>query len=256
MGYVVYITRARHQLEGPQTPIPQEDWRVVIENDPDLRAAGETPDLAHWAGPARVRDPSIDWANGNLFSRDPDHSVIRKLIDIAGLLGGRVQGDRGELYSIERGRVISDEPPADLASAAAVPDSVSLSEPFQGVEPLATGGLEGAMGEEELDAALGALATHNEAVLDDVSRSAPAPEDPNASFARPPEDALGQDPAGQAPGPIPFVVGQRVQTPWGRPGTIVSIDPDADWGMGHIEIKYDDGRTATTSCIAHGLEPM
>ena len=249
MGYAVYITRARHHLEGPQTPIPQEDWRALIENDPDLTPSGEAPDRARWAGPSIVRDPSIDWANGNLFSRDPDHSVIRKLIEIAGLLGGRVQGDGGELYSIERGRVVREEPAAGQAAAG---DRDAPAEPFTGIEPQPD--LSGAMDEGELEAALGALTSQQASAPVGAVRPG-VDEDPHASFATPPEDALGSDPGSTPPAPLPFAVGQRVRTSWGRPGTIVAIDPDADWGMGRIDIKYDDGRTATTSCIAHGLEP-
>lgn len=248
MGYAVYITRASHHLEGPQAPIPQEDWRAVVDSDPDLKSSSAAPNLVRWAGPCSVPDPSIDWANGNLFSCDPDHSVVRKLIDIAGLLGGRVQGDGGELYSIERGRVVSDAPSVD-----SVPQDDSPAEPFQGVEPPSPA-VEVGMAEDELEAALGALASYHAAAQDDPSDG--GDDDPHASFARPPEDALGQDPGAPSAGPVPFSVGQRVRTSWGRPGTVVGIDPDADWGMGHIEIKYDDGRTATTSCIAHGLEPM
>jgi hypothetical protein len=250
MGYAVYITRARHYLEGPQAPIPQEDWRAVIENDPGLAADRNRPDLARWAGPATVENPSIDWANGNLFSRDPDHSVIRKLIDVAGLLGGRVQGDDGELYSIERGRVVS-EAPEEPEIADADPQEGA---PFEGIEPPAAE-VDDVLAEEELEAALGALASYAAASLEETPLQA-VPEDPNASFARAPEDALEQESGGQVTVPMPFTVGQRVQTPWGRPATIVAIDPDADWGMGRIEIKYDDGRTATTSCMNHGLAPL
>ena len=194
MGYDVYITRAAHHLQGSQTPISQGDWRVVIEDDPELSTPNPAaPDYARWAGPSSVDAPWIDWASGNLFSTDPDHSVMRKLIEIAGLLGGRVEGEEGEPYSVERGRIVREDP-------AAV--------------------------------------------------------DPNASFAPPLEEALERRQAGRSPGiQVPFVVGQRVETRWGRPATIVSIDPEADEGMGHIELKYGDGRIATTSCVAHGLRP-
>ncbi|MFV1986558.1 MAG: hypothetical protein ACC682_04720 [Gemmatimonadota bacterium] len=229
MSYAVYITRARHHLEGPQVPIPREDWHVLIESDPGLTPTKTHPDLARWSGPCGVDDPRIDWANGNLFSRNPDHSVVRKLVDIAGLLGGHVQGDGGELYSIERGQVVREDPSNES-------------------------GVEGGLAAEELEAALGALATHNTAVLDTGSGDA-GPEGPNASFACPPDEALERE-KGRLRQRVPFKVGQRVRTPWGHPGTIVAIDPDGDSGMGHIEIRYDDGRTATTSCVAHGLDRM
>jgi len=78
--------------------------------------------------------------------------------------------------------------------------------------------------------------------------------DPNTGFARAPDEILPA--AGRAAGAtLPFVEGQRVRTPWGRPATVVRIDPSAEGGVGTIELRYDDGRTATTSCMSHGLEP-
>ena len=195
MGYDVYITRSRHLLEGPQVPIPVGDWHTLIDNDPQLTAPEKAcPGLARWTGPSSLESPWMDWANGNIFSTDPDHSVIRKLVEIAGFLGGHVQGQDGEFYSIERGQV----------RRTAAPEG--------------------------------------------------ARDDRNASFALPPDEALERERV--VARDAPFVVGQRVRTPWGRPATVVDIDPDADWGMGHIEIQYDDGRTATTSCMTHGLEPL
>ena len=53
-----------------------------------------------------------------------------------------------------------------------------------------------------------------------------------------------------------FDVGQRVADPWGNPGTVVALDPEADWGLGHITVRYDDGRELTHTCVAHGLESL
>jgi hypothetical protein len=171
-------------------------------------------------------------------------------VDIAGLLGGRVQGDGGELYSIERGQVVRD----DTSGAPGESSSPSGAAPFHGVEPtIARDGHDG-LAVEELEAALGALSTRNAAMFEDGSGDG-GHDDPNASFACPPDEALERE-QGAPPKPIPFKVGQRVRTPWGRPGTVVAIDPDADSGMGHIEIRYADGRTATTSCVGHGLHAM
>jgi hypothetical protein len=55
---------------------------------------------------------------------------------------------------------------------------------------------------------------------------------------------------------VEFDVGERVADPWGNPGTVVGLDPEADWGLGHITVRYDDGRELTHMCVAHGLEPL
>jgi len=212
MGYDVYITRAPHHLDGPQAPIRQEDWGAVIENDPELSTPNPAePDRALWVGPRSRGEPWIRWANGNLFTSDPDHSVIRKLVELAGLLGGRVQGQGGERYVVEGGEVVLQDP--------------------------------------ELEALLGPRR--------DPARDPSPISERNASFSRPPGEALEVERSGRAAGvEFPFSVGQRVQTPWGRPATIISIDPHADSGIGNVELRYDDGRTATTNCLAHGLRPL
>lgn len=55
---------------------------------------------------------------------------------------------------------------------------------------------------------------------------------------------------------LEFDIGQRVADTWGNPGTVVALDPGADWGLGHITVRYDDGRELTHACVAHGLEPL
>ena len=56
----------------------------VAAGDPELSIPDPSvPDYAVWNGQTAVRTPWIDLADGNLFSRSPDHSFVRKLIDIA-----------------------------------------------------------------------------------------------------------------------------------------------------------------------------
>jgi len=202
MSYDVYITRAPHLREGAEAPIRQEDWRFVIENDPDLSAPDQSaPHRARWGGPSSRGVTWIDWSDGNLFSTDPDHSVIRKLVQIATLLGGRVEGEGGECYTVRGGDVVRTEAASSMSAV-----------PIAG---------------------------------------------PNASFARTPEEVLTPDVSRREPGAdVPFSVGERVQTSWGRPATVISIDAHAESGSGIIEIRYDDGRSATMSCLGHGLRPL
>ena len=255
MRYEVYITRAEHHSKGAQTPIPQRDWQSLIATDPELAAPDEAaPDFARWRGRSSVDRPWIEWADGNLFTIDPDYSVIRKLVEIAGLLGGHVQGRDGERYSVERSRVVREDP-ASAGSGSSAPPPVGAGSPGG---PVRNSALNPSLSEAELaaelDAVLGALESSG-GRMGTLTAPEPARPDPNAGFARPPEDVLHAEPGKGAGVDVPFDVGQRVRTPWGRPATIVKIDRTADEGLGTIEIKYDDGRIAMTSCVAHGLEP-
>ncbi len=242
VGHDVYITRAPHYLDGAQVPIDKRDWRALAGGDPELTVPDPSvPDFVVWTGPTAAQNPWIDLVEGNLFSRSPDHSFVRKLIDIAGRLGARVQGEGGELYRIEGGLVVLEEPEPEEPE----PDPEPTAPPDPEVERL----FHEARLSELLDEA-----------LPDEGDAAPATggEDPdaNASFVRAPDEVLAREQGGRAPGvSVPFRIGQRVRTPWGRLATVVEIDRGAELGMGSIEIKYEDGTTATMSCVAHGLEP-
>lgn len=258
MGLDVYITRATHHFDGAQVPIVEGDWRAIIENDPDLSAPDAAlPSYAVWVGSSRSKPQWIDWANGNLFTRNPSPGLLRKLFEVAEMLsaglqdgGGRpyLRDAKGDVY-LQPGAaaLVSQEdvveppravPAATPTAASMQPSSaqdVATVERFADVIDQALLGPKPKNAEEALDHAAGPAA--------------------DASFARNPEETLGTEPSPAPTGAFPFEVGQRVQTGWGQPATIVSIDPDADMGMGRIELRYRDGRVATTTCVSHGLRP-
>lgn len=241
MGHDIYITRAPHFLDGAQHPIAKGDWRALVAADPELSSPDPSvPDYAVWNGETSVQTPWIDLADGNLFSRSPDHSFVRKLIAIAGRLGARVQGEGGELYRIEGGLVSLEEPESDEPPPAVDPHETLAPE------------LEHIFRESRLEDIIEGGGEGDDAGTPGVPAD---PDDPHASFVRAPEDVLARERGGRGPGvPVPFDVGERVRTQWGRLATVVDIDRGAELGLGHIEIKYEDGTTATMSCVAHGLE--
>lgn len=258
MGYDVFVTRAKHHFDGAQTPIPEQDWRAIIDNDPDLSAPDEAyQSYAVWASPGRKLGSWIDWASGNLFTRSPDDSFLRKLIDVAGLLGATVQGRDGERYRIEADEVVRVEPIREnpgvmLRESMAAERRITpqLEEIFAAVEPTV------------VDEAVPPSALPSEMLFGPKPRNAvnefEVPADgaeghADASFALGPEEVLAPDSSAASEMDMPFQVGQRVQTEWGRPATVISIDRDANMGAGQIELRYDDGLVATTSCISHGL---
>ena len=70
------------------------------------------------------------------------------------------------------------------------------------------------------------------------------------------ENATAPEQPGIDPATLPFKVGDRVKDVWGREATITRMDLKADHGMGHIEIRYDNGHALSYAAIAHGLEPI
>ena len=53
---------------------------------------------------------------------------------------------------------------------------------------------------------------------------------------------------------LPFKVGDRVRDTWGNIGSVTEIDVRAERGLGRITVKYEDGRTLSSTAIAHGLD--
>lgn len=49
-------------------------------------------------------------------------------------------------------------------------------------------------------------------------------------------------------------MGDRVKDAFGNTGTITTIDPQAEQGLGVITVKMDDGREVNLALVASGLE--
>ena len=78
--------------------ITREEWLEVVDNDPELTIdESNSPYFAVWSGPGKY--PCwIDYSSGDLWLKYPTDEFIEKMVQIAKLLGGRVQGDDGEIY--------------------------------------------------------------------------------------------------------------------------------------------------------------
>ena len=100
MGYCLYITRATSWAESEGHPIRGEEWLAVVGEDPDLSLSDgcPSPHFAVWRGESGHEEPWFDWADGAIYTKNPDGPVIRKMVSIAERLGARVQGDDGEEY--------------------------------------------------------------------------------------------------------------------------------------------------------------
>ncbi|HEX8552297.1 MAG TPA: hypothetical protein VF681_12175 [Abditibacteriaceae bacterium] len=101
MSYDLHITRKKFWTDEDGPVITPEEWLAVVENDGDLRiddAQGE-PFFAVWDGPGEYQCwISYDADEGGLYSKEPTDEFFDKMIQIAALLGSKVQGDDGETY--------------------------------------------------------------------------------------------------------------------------------------------------------------
>jgi hypothetical protein len=94
--YELHITRAAHWARNRGQEITAEEWWSLVNEDPDLVA--DPSNGAHavvWSRPDRRVGSWFDWCEGNIYTANPDHPVLGKVLGIARLLGARVEGDDG-----------------------------------------------------------------------------------------------------------------------------------------------------------------
>jgi hypothetical protein len=99
MGYDLHITRADDWAENEGREITREEWLALVAGDEELTLDPVNGDeYALWSGPSEHAGPWLCWCEGNLSAKNPDPALIGKMVEIAGRLGARVQGDDGEFY--------------------------------------------------------------------------------------------------------------------------------------------------------------
>ena len=94
MGYDLRITRAVDWTANQGLEITVEEWQAIVARDPDLISDPSYGPLAVRYGTGRW----FDWFEGNVFTTDPDHATVQKMLGIAQQLSGAIQGDDGEFY--------------------------------------------------------------------------------------------------------------------------------------------------------------
>ncbi len=117
MGYELHIIR-KNDLEDfdEESNIGLDEWLAYIDTDPDLvitttymikdRAnpgkVMPAPGYCDWLAHPTNRDPNgLPWLayfGGAIISKYPDEALVHKMVAIAKVLGGCVQGDEGEFY--------------------------------------------------------------------------------------------------------------------------------------------------------------
>ncbi|HEY7088874.1 MAG TPA: hypothetical protein VH518_12345, partial [Tepidisphaeraceae bacterium] len=120
MGYDLHITRKENWTDTKGPAISEAEWRRAIEEDSELSFDTQTRVpmtdgeyvFAAWKGKAGA----MGWYGGEVTATDPGKPLVRKMVQIAGRLGAKVQGDDGEIYD-EEGE--ASEP--DVSAASPLP---------------------------------------------------------------------------------------------------------------------------------------
>jgi hypothetical protein len=99
VGYDLHITRADYWAENEGQEITRDEWFALVTSDPELNFDPVNGNAyALWNGQCEHAEPWFNWWRGNISTKYPDGAMIVKMIQMAGRLGARVQGDDGEEY--------------------------------------------------------------------------------------------------------------------------------------------------------------
>jgi predicted extracellular nuclease len=117
MGYNLYITRKENWIdEDDSNSISVTEWTEYVKSDSEMRLDNfaeattkngeyvrvETEGVSVWTKYSKDGlDGNHAWfspTNGNIVVKNPDIEIRNKMIDIAGQLKAKVQGDDGEFY--------------------------------------------------------------------------------------------------------------------------------------------------------------
>lgn len=114
MGYDLHITR-KAEWSSAGDDIPSSEWQALVATDPSLKIMGEvaadtgsgasisykSENLALWSGhPSGVEIP-FDFRKGRIVVKNPDGPILKKMLSLAERLQAKVQGDEGEVYTLQ-----------------------------------------------------------------------------------------------------------------------------------------------------------
>ncbi|WP_432797067.1 hypothetical protein [Poriferisphaera sp. WC338] len=130
MGYNLYICRTESWLDAENDPITFDEWRICIEDDPEMRLDSEAsvhieseditfsttdPSIAVWTTYSQhEEDGNKAWVwldEGAIVAKNPDSEVRQKMFRIASALQANLIGEENECYD-QDGNEILPEPPS------------------------------------------------------------------------------------------------------------------------------------------------
>jgi len=124
MGYNIHITRKENWFDENDTNnISLTEWTEYIKSDNEMRLDNfaeatatngeyvrvETKGMSVWTKYSKDgHDGNHAWFwpdSGNIVVKNPDIEIRNKMIDIAGRLRAKVQGDDGEIYDTKESTI-------------------------------------------------------------------------------------------------------------------------------------------------------
>lgn len=100
MSYQVYITRAEFWAENEGSEVSAREWLELAQEDAEITLdEANGPYFGVVRGSQESEEAWLDWFEGNLYTAYPNRELQKKMLQIAGQLGGIVQGDDGEIYT-------------------------------------------------------------------------------------------------------------------------------------------------------------
>lgn len=102
MGYDLHITRKKHWSDTDGPTISFEEWRSYVESDPEIIPDPENEGPENFILLTHPERWPLWWdRSGEVYTKNPDHLVIAKLVQIARTLNARVLGDDDEIYGVD-----------------------------------------------------------------------------------------------------------------------------------------------------------
>ncbi|NHZ35022.1 hypothetical protein F0185_15715 [Massilia sp. CCM 8692] len=99
MGYDFHITRRQFWADEHGPAISLAEWLDYASGDSEIEPDHENPGSENWLVVSHAEKWPLWWELGEVYTKNPDPAVIRKMISIARALDARVQDDDGEIHS-------------------------------------------------------------------------------------------------------------------------------------------------------------
>lgn len=99
MGYDLHITRKAYWCDETGPEITLDEWISYAQGDKEIQPDPENPGEENWVVMLGANTCPLWWSDtGELYMKNPDDTMITKMISVADSLNARVLGDDDEVY--------------------------------------------------------------------------------------------------------------------------------------------------------------
>lgn len=102
MGYDLHITRKKLWFDKGDD-ISEDEWLCYVKSDKELKIKTESGAcFTNWSGECSYGKGTawFDWNQGNIYTKNPDNFILKKMLLMAKVFNAKVQGDDGEVYDV------------------------------------------------------------------------------------------------------------------------------------------------------------